>query len=89
LATEKLCSFKTPSVPDGEKIGVDEKRRGELRFFACEGPKATSEVDVALGVGFEGQLENHVGIDGLSVKGGCAGAQMPSETSRRELAADE
>jgi hypothetical protein len=84
-----VCGFKAPSIPDGEEIGVDEKGRRELRFFAWEGPEATPEVDVALGVGFEDQLENHPGIDGLSVEGGCAGAQMTSETSRRELAADE
>jgi hypothetical protein len=89
LATEKLCGFKASSVPDGEEIGIDEKGRGELRFFAFKCPEETPEVNVARSVRFEGQLDNHLGIDGLSVKGRCAGAELAGETSRRELAADE
>jgi hypothetical protein len=89
LATEKLCGFKAPSVPDREEIGINERGRRELWFFTWEGPEETPELDVALSVRFEGQPANHLGINGVSVKGRCAGAEMPSETSRRELAADE
>jgi hypothetical protein len=41
LATEKLRSFEAPSVADGEEIGVDQKGRREVRFFARECPEAT------------------------------------------------
>ncbi len=84
-----MCRFEAPSVADRKEIGVDQKRGRQLRFFAWEVPETAPEVGVALGVGFEHQLEDHLGIDGLGVEGGRAGAQMTCETSRREFPADE
>ena len=85
---EKLRSLEAPSVADGEEVGVDEKGWYEAGFLAGEGPEATSEVDVALGVGPERQTENYLGIDCLGVEGGRPGPQMVREAGRRQFAAE-
>ena len=76
LATEQLCNFEASSVADRKEIGVDQEGGRQLRFLAREVPEPTPEVNVALGIGFEHQLEDHLGIDGLGVEGGRGGAQM-------------
>jgi len=60
-----------------------------VRIFAWEFPETTPEVNVALGVGLEHQLQEHSGIDGLGVEGGSAGPQVAGETSGRQFPANQ
>lgn len=60
-----------------------------MGFFTRERPELTPELDVASCVRSQNQFHDDLGVDCLSVEGGCTRAQVARQTRGRQLTAYE